>query len=187
MHCSPRVWTVECATMMPPSLGRSAGSLRGGSMLGRAAVFQGPGKGYEIRELEVPNPEPGAILIKVAMAGVCGSDLHFWRGDSPVFGALANQIGGHEMTGRVAKLGAGVTTDSLGRPLKEGDRVVYAYFKPCNRCYVCNQGQQAACPNKTRTITRVDVFPHFTGAYAEYYYLRPDQWVFKVPDELTDE
>lgn len=156
-------------------------------MLGKAAIFQGPGKGYEVRELEVPAPEPEAILIKVSMAGVCGSDLHFWRGDSPVFGRMTNQVGGHEMTGRVAKLGTGVTTDSLGQPLKEGDRVAYAYFLPCGRCYECNLGQFAACPNKARTITPADVFPRFTGAFAEYYYLRPGQWVFKVPDDLTDE
>ena len=156
-------------------------------MLGRAAIFQGPKKGYEIRELEVPDPEPEAILIKISMAGVCGSDLHFWRGDSPVFGRMGGQVGGHEMTGRVAKLGAGITTDSLGQPLKEGDRVAYAYFRPCGRCYPCNQGQAAACPNKARTITPADVFPRFTGAFAEYYYLRPGQWVFKVPDDLSDE
>ncbi len=156
-------------------------------MLGKAAIFQGPGKGYEIREMEAPDPEPGAILIKVAMAGVCGSDLHFWRGDSPLFGRMGGQVGGHEMTGRVAKLGASVTTDSLGRPLHEGDRVAYAYFRPCGRCYVCSQGPAAACPNKARGITPADVFPHFTGAFAEYYYLRPGQWIFTVPDDLSDE
>jgi D-arabinose 1-dehydrogenase-like Zn-dependent alcohol dehydrogenase len=41
------------------------------------------------------------------------------------------------MTGRVAKLGARVKTDSLGRPLKEGDRVAYTYFYPCGRCHAC--------------------------------------------------
>ena len=156
-------------------------------MRGKAAIFQGPGKGYEVRELEVPEPEPEAVLIRVSMAGVCGSDLHFWRGDSPLFGRMSGQVGGHEMTGRVAGLGSAVKTDSLGQPLKEGDRVAYAYFRPCGRCYACNQGQAAACPNKTRGITPADVFPHFTGAYAEYYYLRPGQWVFKVPDDLSDE
>ncbi len=152
---------------------------------GKAAVFQGPGKGYTIEEFDVPDPEPDAIVIKVSMGGVCGSDLHFWRGDSPMFAMMAGRVGGHEMTGRVAKLGANITTDSLGRPLKEGDRVCYAYFYPCNRCYQCNKGEFAACPNK---LTRMmGGQSQFNGAYGEYYYLQPGHWAFKVPDQLTDE
>ena len=115
-------------------------------MNGKAAVFLGPGKGYQIEEFPVPDPEPDGIVIKVSMAGICGSDLHFWRGDSPIFALMVNQVVGHEMTGRVHKLGASISTDSLGRPLKEGDRVCYAYFYPCNRCYQCNKGEFSACP-----------------------------------------
>ncbi|OGO51126.1 MAG: hypothetical protein A2148_07175 [Chloroflexi bacterium RBG_16_68_14] len=155
---------------------------------GKAAVFLGPGKGYEIKEFDIPDPEPDAILIKITMGGVCGSDLHFWRGDSPFFVAFTGAVGGHEMTGRVAKLGSNISTDSLGRPLKEGDRVCYAYFYPCHRCYQCNKGEFAACPDKVRTMAGMPGGPNpFNGAYAEYYYLRPSHWVFKVPDELSDE
>ena len=50
---------------------------------GKAAVFLGPGKPFELRELAVPELEPGAILVRVSLANVCGSDLHFWRGDAP--------------------------------------------------------------------------------------------------------
>jgi threonine dehydrogenase-like Zn-dependent dehydrogenase len=102
-----------------------------------------------------------------------------------VFAAMAGQVVGHEMTGRVAKLGASISTDSLGQPLAEGDRVCYAYFYPCNRCYQCNKGQFAACPNK---LARMAGGPSmFNGAYGEYYYLKSGHWVFKVPDELSDE
>src|SRR3989441_12483338 len=62
-----------------------------------------------------------------------GSDLHFWRGDAPLKLPQDGWIFGHEMTGRVAKLGRNVKTDSLGRPLAEGDRVAYTYFYPCGR------------------------------------------------------
>jgi threonine dehydrogenase-like Zn-dependent dehydrogenase len=152
---------------------------------GKAAVFVGPGKGYEIREFDIPDPEPDAIVIKISMGGICGSDLHIWRGDSPVFAAMAGGVVGHEMTGRVHKLGANITTDSLGQPLKEGDRVCYAYFYPCHRCYQCNKGEFSACPQK---LLRMAGGPSpFNGAYAEYYYLRSGHWVFKVPDELSDE
>lgn len=87
--------------------------------------------------------------------------------------------------GQVERLGAGVSTDSLGQPLKEGDRIVYAYFYPCLRCYACLQGELAACPNKTAKMASAHT--RFTGAYAEYFYLQPNHWVFKVPDELSDE
>jgi len=152
---------------------------------GKAAVFLGPGKGYEIQEFEVPTPEPGGVVIKVSMGGICGSDLHIWRGDSPIFAAMAGNVAGHEMTGRVYALGSDVKTDSLGRPLKEGDRVAYAYFYPCNRCYQCNRAEFAACPNKM--LSMGPSISKFSGAYGEYYYLKPGGWIFKVPDEVTDE
>jgi D-arabinose 1-dehydrogenase-like Zn-dependent alcohol dehydrogenase len=90
------------------------------------------------------------------------------------------------MTGRVAGLGPGVATDSLGRPLREGDRVAFSYFYPCGRCYVCLHGQRAACPAKVGRATGPGEFPHWVGAFAEYYYLRPGGFCFRVPDELPD-
>src|SRR5678815_5371183 len=92
-----------------------------------------------------------AVLIRVSLANVCGSDLHFWRGDAPLRLPEDGWIFGHEMTGRVAKLGARVKTDSLGRPLGPSQ------------------------------------FPHFHGAFAEYYYLRPRGAIFLVPDSFPDE
>ena len=153
---------------------------------GRAAVFHGPGQPFEIRELALPELEPGAVLVRVSLANVCGSDLHFWRGDAPLALPPDGWIFGHEMTGRVAALGAGVTTDSLGQPLREGDRVAYCYFYPCGRCYVCLHGQRAACPHKIGRATGPGEFPHWVGAFAEYYYVRPGGFVFRVPDDLPD-
>jgi threonine dehydrogenase-like Zn-dependent dehydrogenase len=154
---------------------------------GRAAVFFGPGKPFEIRELPLPELEPDAVLIKVSLANVCGSDLHFWRGDAPLRLPQDGWIFGHEMTGRVAKLGRNVTTDSLGRPLREGDRVAYTYFYPCGRCYACLNKQPAACPAKIERPRGPSEFPYFNGAFAEYYYLRPGGALFVVPDALSDE
>ena len=150
-------------------------------MRGRIVAFAQPGQ-FQTHEIQVPDPEPGAILVRVSMAGICGSDLHVWRGEIPNAGMAA----GHEMVGRVARLGAGVTTDSLGRPLREGDRITYPYFYPCRRCPVCLRGDFAACPNE-RARRPVEEAPFFTGAYADYYYLRPGHHVFAVPDELSDE
>jgi threonine dehydrogenase-like Zn-dependent dehydrogenase len=153
---------------------------------GKAAVFFGPGKPFQIRELTLPEVEPDAVVVRVTLANVCGSDLHFWRGDAPLRLPEDGWIFGHEMTGRVAQLGAKVKTDSLGRPLREGDRVAYTYFYPCGRCYVCLNKEPANCPAKIERPRGPGEFPHFNGAFAEYYYLRPGGHLFKVPDELPD-
>jgi threonine dehydrogenase-like Zn-dependent dehydrogenase len=154
---------------------------------GKAAVFHGPGKPFELREIPIPEVEPEGILVRVTLANICGSDLHFWRGDAPLALPEDGWVYGHEMTGRVARLGTGVKTDSLGQPLKEGDRVAYCYFYPCGRCYACLNKQPAACPNKVGRPLGPSQFPHFHGAFAEYYYLRPGGYIFRVPDDLSDE
>ena len=139
----------------------------------RAAVFFGPGKPFEIRPVPIPEVEPEGVLIRVSHANICGSDLHFWRGDAPLRLPDDGWIFGHEMTGRVARLGAKIKTDSLGRPLKEGDRVAYTYFYPCGRCYACLHQEPAACPNKLERPLGPSAFPHLHGAFADHYYLRP--------------
>ena len=138
-------------------------------------------------ETAISEVEPDAVLICVSLANVCGSDLHFWRGDAPLRLPPDGWIYGHEMTGRVAALGVRVKTDSLGRPLKEGDRVAYTYFYPCGRCHACLENQPAACPAKIERPLGPSQFPHFHGAFAEYYYLRPRGAIFLVPDSLPDE
>jgi len=151
-------------------------------MKGRVAAFPTAGGRFTIAEFPVPEPEPGAIIVRVVMAGICGSDLHAWRGETRGAGTAA----GHEMVGRVARLGPGVSTDSRGRPLREGDRIVYAYFYPCRRCPVCLRGRLSACPHEVARRPLGEP-PYFTSAYADYYYLRPGHWVYRAPDELTDE
>lgn len=158
---------------------------------GRAAVFLPEQRTFELRDLPVPDVEPGAVLVRITLANICGSDLHHWRGEMRSRGPVspAGVVLGHEGAGRVAALGAGVATDSLGRPLKEGDRVVFTYFFPCGHCYACLDDHPNMCPHRfTRFGPRgPDQPPYFTGTYAEYYYLRPGGSVFRVPDDLSDD
>lgn len=142
-----------------------------------------------INEYEVGEPEPGAIVVKMTVANVCGSDLHQWRGEFDVekFGRPYPQILGHEMTGTVHQLGEGVTRDTAGSPLKEGDRVVWRYFYPCGKCRACMKGITRACPYARTYLSQpCDAPPHFYGAFGEYYFVRPGAAIFKVPDELSD-
>src|SRR5437870_8439672 len=156
-------------------------------MKGRAAVTREGVRGMAITQYEVPEPGPDEVLLQVTIAILCGSYLHMWRGEVPWF-QKAPGIQGHEMCGRVAKLGAHRKADSLGRPLREGDRVAYAYFIPCGECWAC-LGGTSGCPNRyrTRNTLTADDPPHFLGAFAEYYLLKATQWVFKVPDGLSDQ
>ena len=76
-------------------------------MKGRVAVLRAYGGEFELREYPVPEVEPGAILVKLTRAGVCGSDLHIWRGEmKETYGASPQDLTfGHEMCGRVERLG----------------------------------------------------------------------------------
>ncbi|MCC7371798.1 MAG: zinc-binding dehydrogenase [Chloroflexi bacterium] len=144
----------------------------------------------EIKEYPVPDPEPGAVVVRTTLANVCGSDLHQWRGEFDVakFGRPYPQILGHEMTGRVHALGEGISRDTAGNPLQPGDRVIWRYFYPCGSCRPCMRRVYRACPNaRAYLMTSCDESPHFYGAFGDYYYVRPGAAIFKVPDELPDE
>lgn len=157
---------------------------------GLIAAFTGVRRPFELREFPVPDPEPGTILVKVRMANVCGSDLHIWRGEYDVSRGQREPLClsiGHEMTGEVAVLGDGVTCDSAGEPLAVGDRIVYQYFCPCGRCRSCLRGTTARCAEGLRYRFPPTDYPHFNAAYGQFYYLRPGQAVFKVPDNVPDD
>jgi D-arabinose 1-dehydrogenase-like Zn-dependent alcohol dehydrogenase len=157
---------------------------------GRLAAWLGFGKGFEIREYPVPDPAPGAALIKIALANVCGSDMHYWKGelDLEKRGRPLPLNTGHEHMGTAYKLGAGVTTDSAGQPLREGDRVIYRYFIPCGRCRACLRRTFKSCPTRQANwLVTCDVWPHFQGGYGQYFYLGPNHAIFRLPDEISDE
>lgn len=156
---------------------------------GLTAVLNQPGKPLELETLPTPEVEPGGILIKNTAAAICGSDLHYWRNDGNYSGPDLRRVPGHEFTGVVHSLGRGITTDSLRRPLREGDRVAFPFFNPCHRCYWCVRGEHHACPHRQRKSVQfnLDQYPYCDGGYAEYYYLPPGHYVFAVPDVLPDE
>src|SRR5438105_3748584 len=154
-------------------------------MDGQIAILRKAHGPWEFRRYPLPDPEPGAILVRVSYANVCGSDLHWWRGEGEI--PEAGRTMGHEMVGRVAALGAGVETDSTGQTLGEGDRIVYNYFFPCGRCLPCLRDQPECCPNKHRPGSGMPGrFPYFVAAFSEYYYLLPGHVCVKVPDDLAD-
>ena len=154
---------------------------------GLSAVWHDEGSRWEIRELPLPETEADGVSVRVQATSVCGSDLHIWRGDGrdPEARPRDPFVFGHEMMGTVAAMGRKITTDSLRRPLKEGDRVAYAYFFPCMRCYNCIRGEMGACKFRGGRQP-LNEWPVCNGGFAQYYYLRSPQFLFKLPDELDD-
>jgi D-arabinose 1-dehydrogenase-like Zn-dependent alcohol dehydrogenase len=156
---------------------------------GRLVAFYGAGEPMRIEEYPVPEPEPGAIVVRTTLANVCGSDMHVWRGEQDLkkMGRALPRHMGHEQCGRVHALGEGVTTDSAGASLAVGDRVIWRYAFACGRCRACLSGKTRCCPNQMRhTATPCTVWPYFKGAWGDYSYLPAGHVVLKVPDALGD-
>ena len=153
-----------------------------------AAVLVEHGAPLELREAQVPSElEHGAILVRTTMATICGTDVHAWMGEVATE-APRPRILGHEMVGRVAALGPGVTADSVGRPLAEGDRISWAHGW-CGQCYECVVNHQPTnCTGNARNyMTRaLTEYPYLTGGFAEYCYVFPSSGRVKVPDAITD-
>jgi len=158
----------------------SAGSA---AVLGRVAALVAP-KEVVIKEFEVPEPAPGAVVVRVRRANVCGSELHIWRFHHPL---IRHSVLGHEFVGEVVALGEGVTTDYAGQTVGPGDRVVAAYFLTCRRCPACLNGDFNLCQRAyTYWSQPPEKAPHFTGAFGSHYYIQPDQYVDRVPDSVSD-
>jgi propanol-preferring alcohol dehydrogenase len=105
----------------------------------RAAVVEHFGEPMVLRELDVPSPVPGHILVKTEACGVCHTDLHAARGDWPVKPTLPF-VPGHEGIGLVAAVGAGVTN------VREGDRVGVPWlYSACGHCEYCLSGWETVC------------------------------------------
>ncbi len=85
----------------------------------KAAVLEEYGKPVSIREVPIPEVEPRGILVKVEMAGICGTDIHQSHGTLTIKPPLPN-IQGHETIGRILKLGEGRTIDVCRRASESG-------------------------------------------------------------------
>ncbi|HEX5503137.1 MAG TPA: zinc-binding dehydrogenase [Thermomicrobiales bacterium] len=150
---------------------------------GRLVYLAAP-RQIEFQEYDLPEPEPGGILARVIRANVCGSELHIWKGLHPT---VQRCVMGHEMVGRVEALGAGVETDYAGEALAPGTRIVAAYFLTCRKCRACRRGQFNLCENAYRFWMRSPrEAPHFHGTFATHYCIHPDQYVYRVPDNVPD-
>ena len=110
----------------------------------KAALFYG-GRDIRVEEVPDPLPGPGEVLIDVGAAGVCGSDLHPYRGASPWGEQLPGpRRAGHELAGIVAALGSGVTSLHVGQRVG----IEPMHLVGCGACRQCRRGDYHVCPRR---------------------------------------
>jgi L-iditol 2-dehydrogenase len=157
----------------------------------RAAALTAFGEPLEIVDVRIPDElEPGALLVRTRAATVCATDLHLWQAKAASKDAGSNLpvILGHEMTGEVVRLGEGADRDSVGNPLRIGDRIVWTHGF-CGRCFNCRvRNEPTLCTHRRGYMaTPYTEYPYLTGGFAEYGYVFPTSGRVRVPDELEDE
>src|SRR5687767_140387 len=154
----------------------------------RAAVLTNYEAPLELKEFPVPESiEPGAALVKVKLAGICGTDVHLWHGQLPI---PVPVIRGHETVGVIEELGDGLHTAWTGNRLSAGDRITWSSSINCGECYYCRvKTEPTRCLKRKAYGISYDcsVAPHLLGGYADYIYLRPGTAIFKIPEELPTE
>jgi S-(hydroxymethyl)glutathione dehydrogenase/alcohol dehydrogenase len=120
----------------------------------RAALFHGPGRPFEVTELELEEPGERQVLVRMAAVGVCGTDLHMVKGE---WQRPTPMVLGHEGAGVVEAVGGGVER------LAPGDRVVLSWAPSCGRCADCRRGRPAACIELQRAIGAGTLLDGTTG------------------------
>lgn len=146
----------------------------------RAVVYAGPDQ-IALRDV----PEPGLqastdALVRVTLAGICGTDLHAVAGHFP--GMTQGAVVGHEFVGDVIELGSAVTT------LNVGDRVMSSDFTSCGRCGWCAQGDNWQCTHREFFGTGSAFGPPLAGAQAEIVRVPwADSTLSRIPAGCSEE
>jgi threonine 3-dehydrogenase len=141
----------------------------------QAVVKAEAAPGIELREVPVPTPGPGEVLVRVQAASVCGTDLHIYEWDPWAKGRIHPPlIPGHEFSGAVAAVGRGVTT------VREGDLVSAEMHVACGKCLQCRTGLAHVCQHVR--ILGVDA----DGAFASYAII-PESNIWKLSPSIPHE
>ena len=155
------------------------------SGMAKAGVLTGTKK-IEVKEFPIPELKDDEILIKVEGCGVCGTDVHEWKGDP--FG-LIPVILGHEGTGEIIAMGKNVTKDTVGNPIALGDKLVTSVLV-CGKCKMCVHHPDK--PNLCENMGVYGLIPdseeyHLNGWFATHMVIRQGSTFFKVSDMNLDQ
>jgi L-iditol 2-dehydrogenase len=162
----------------------------------RAAVLVAPGK-YEIQEFDRPKLEDGALLMRIELSGICGTDKHTYQGETKQYAGTEAEtdtpfpiIQGHENVGIVDELSPAIEKagDYYQEKIKVGDRIVMCPDMICGKCYYCTHVMgytwctKSECYGNSFTSAQ---WPHLLGGWAEYMYLKPGTFFYKVPETIS--
>jgi len=154
----------------------------------KAAVLVGPER-IEVQEFEKPSVQSDAMLLKIEIAGVCGTDVHLYHGREKSLQYPV--ILGHEFSAIVSEMGEKAAEMEVhGLPLRVGDRVTMYGANMCGKCYYCRfTARSGLCQNYSVSwgFTSCKNPPHLLGGWSEYMYIFPNTWMFKVPEDMSAE
>lgn len=136
----------------------------------KAARLHGP-RDLRIERSSIPSAAPHEVLVRVGVAGLCGTDHRIWTGDRPV---AYPRVMGHEFVGRVEAVGEGVTRVGVG------DRVAVEPNYSCGTCPLCREGNRNLCLSRTAIGIDVD------GCLAELVRV-PARCCWPAPAQAADE
>jgi alcohol dehydrogenase len=145
----------------------------------RAAVLEGPER-IAVHEFPVPDIGLDDGLLRVEMAGICGTDVKYYTALEPTPYPI---ILGHEILGTVERMGSRAANRHR---VREGDRVLVEGSVPCWTCHWCLSGEYRFCPNKRGYGTQTSSAdpPHLWGAIAESMYLAPGSILHVIEPEM---
>jgi L-iditol 2-dehydrogenase len=154
-------------------------SLRAGE--GRVAMLTAK-ETLSFRSFPVPRIGPDEILIKVEACGICGTDIHCYKHDP--FGLIPVVLG-HEGTGEVVEVGASIKMDSVGKPVRVGDKLVTSILDTSDQCMIAKYNPVKA--NLCDDLKVYGLLPdapeaHFNGYFGDYVVVRPGSTFFGVND-----
>ena len=152
----------------------------------RIASVREFGAPLEIVDVPAPEPEPGALLVRMLVSTVCGSDVHAWHGQIDLPVTLPVMLG-HEGVGEVVALGAGAHLDSAGSPVRVGTRLVWTP-ESCGHCRGCTVlRDETSCSNRRYGMfASCADFPYCTGTFGDHAYITPRSGRVAVPDGIAD-
>ncbi|MCY4115012.1 MAG: zinc-binding dehydrogenase [Chloroflexi bacterium] len=139
----------------------------------------------EPRDFPLPAIGDDDGLLRVELAGICGSDIHHWDGHSAVIRNVPALLG-HEIVGRIEQVGA----DAADRwQAAAGDRVIVEASFGCGRCEWCRRGSYQMCADEQGYGGRLSAAdpPYLWGAYGQFLYLPPRARVHRVSERITPE
>jgi L-iditol 2-dehydrogenase len=140
-----------------------------------AALLHAP-RDLRYKQVPIPSPRPDEVLVRIAMNGLCGSDIHFYReGRLGPFKVTSPYIPGHEACGVVVREAA-----QPGGP-REGQRVAIEPGIPCRRCALCKSGRYNLCKDVVFMSA-----PPINGTFCEFVAVSAD-FAHSLPDSVDDE